>query len=89
MKTSQIFGITLLFILLVFVLAAAANFDHRTVSAQNLSAASLPLQNLTPTPIAGDHSEVGSTDGIVIMGVVLVIVVTVPLLFRRKRKNNK
>jgi uncharacterized ion transporter superfamily protein YfcC len=86
MKTSHIFGITLLFILLVFLLAVGANFDHHTASAQNLSAASFPLQNPTPTPIAGDHSEVGSTDGIVIMGVVLVIVVTVPLLFRRKRK---
>jgi hypothetical protein len=86
MKTSHIFGITLLFIVLVFVLAAAANFDHRTVSAKNLSAASLPVQIATPTPLSGDKSEVGSTDGIVIMGIVLVVVVIVPLLFGRKRK---
>ena len=85
MKTSHIFGITLLFILLVFMLVAAANFDHPTASTQNLSAAALPRQAATPTPLVEDISEVGSTDGIVIMGFVLVIVVTVPLIFRRKR----
>jgi hypothetical protein len=85
MKTSYIFGITLLLIVLVFVLAAAANFGHPTASAQNLSAAALPRQVTTPTPPIEDISEVGSTDGIVMMGLVLVIVVTVPLIFRRKR----
>jgi hypothetical protein len=31
------------------------------------------------------ESEVGSTDGIVIMGFVLAIIVTMPILFHRKR----
>ena len=86
MKTSYIFGIALIFIVLVFALVAAANFNHPTASAKNLSAASLSMKVATPTPPAGDRSEVGSTDGIVIMGFVLVIVVTMPLLFHLKKK---
>jgi hypothetical protein len=50
------------------------------------SAASLSLQVTTPTPSANDVSEVGSTDGIVIMGIVLVIVATLPVLFHKKKK---
>jgi hypothetical protein len=86
MKTSYIFGIALIIIVLIFVLVAATNFDHPTVSAKNLSAASLSMQITTPTPLVGDRSEVGSTDGIVIMGFVLVIIVTLPLLFHIKIK---
>ena len=86
MKTSYIFGITLVFIVLVFALVAVANFDHPTVSAKNLSAASLSMQITTPTPPTENVSEVGSTDGIVIMGFVLVIVVTLPVLLHRKKK---
>ena len=86
MKTSYIFGITLVFIVLVFALAATANIDRPKASAKSVSAASLSMQITTPTALAGDHSEVGSTDGIVIMGVVLVFIVTVPVLFHRKKK---
>jgi hypothetical protein len=86
MKTSYIFGIALVFIVLIFGLVAVANFDHPTVSAKNLSTASLSMQISSPTPSVGDRSEVGSTDGIVIMGFVLVIIVTLPLLFHRKKK---
>ncbi|MDO9301156.1 MAG: hypothetical protein Q7T89_07225 [Anaerolineales bacterium] len=84
MKTSYIFGIALIFIVLVFVFASE-NFNQPEASAKNLSAASLSMQIATSTPPAEDRSEVGSTDGIVIMGFVLVIVVTVPILFRRKK----
>jgi hypothetical protein len=86
MKTAYIFGIVFVFIVFVFALIAAANFDHPTVSAKNLGAALLSMQITTPTPPAENVSEVGSTDGIVIMGFVLAIVVIVPLLFRRKKK---
>jgi hypothetical protein len=86
MKTSYIFGIALIFIVLIFALVAVVNYDRPTVSAKNLGAASLSMQITTPTPPVGDRSEVGSTDGIVIMGFVLVIVVTVPLLFHMKKK---
>jgi hypothetical protein len=85
MKTSYIFGITLAFITLVFVFASV-NFSKAKSVAQNLSGASFSSQQVvTPSPTAGDESEIGSTDGIVIMGVVLVVIVTTPILFRKKR----
>lgn len=86
MKTSYIFGITLTFIVLVFALVAVANFDYPTVSLKNLSAASLSMQISTPDQPADNVSEVGSTDGIVIMGFVLVIIVIMPVLFRKKKR---
>jgi hypothetical protein len=86
MKTSHIFGIALAFILLVFVLAATANIDQSKVSAKNLGAASLSMQVTTPTPPAQGVSVVGSTDGIVIMGFVIAIIVTLPVLFHKRKK---
>ena len=41
----------------------------------------------TPTPQPEgekDRSEIGSTDGIVIMGFVIVLIVAIPILVRRK-----
>jgi hypothetical protein len=86
MKTSYIFGISLIFIVLVFAFTAVVNVDQPKASARNLSAASLSMQVASPTPPARDSSEVGSTDGIVIMGFVLVTIVTLPVLFHKKRK---
>ena len=88
MKTSPFFGIALIFITLVFVLAST-NFGQPQASAQNLGAASLSMQIPTPTQSGEDLSEVGSTDGIVVMGFVLVAIVTLPLLFHRKGKKRK
>ena len=41
----------------------------------------------TSTPLPEDEkerSEVGSTDGIVVMGVVMVLIIAIPILVRRK-----
>lgn len=83
MKTKNILWIVLLFIALVTVLFITA-FNQPVVSAQNLSAASLALQ-ITPTPATEGVSEIGSTDGIFIMGVVIILIVIVPVLFYKKR----
>ena len=88
MKTSPIFGIALVLITLVFVLASA-NINPPKASAHNLGAASLPMQVPTSTQSGDDLSEVGSTDGIVIMGFVLVAIVTLPMLFHKKGKKRK
>ena len=88
MKTSYIFAIALIFITLVFVFASA-NINPPVASAHTLGAASLPMQIATPTPIGDDLSEVGSTDGIVIMGFVLVMIVTLPLVFHKRGKKRK
>ena len=72
-----------LFIALVIGLVVAT-FDQPVVSAQNLSAAPAALQ-ITPTPAAEGVSEIGSTDGIFIMGAVIVLIVSLPVLFYRKK----
>ncbi|MCZ2128193.1 MAG: hypothetical protein LC099_10530 [Anaerolineales bacterium] len=46
--------------------------------------AALALQQATPTPFA-DASEVGSTNGILVMGVVIVLIIISPLIFRKKK----
>jgi hypothetical protein len=38
----------------------------------------------TSTPQPADESEIGSTDGIVVMGVIIVLIVALPILIRRK-----
>jgi len=39
----------------------------------------------TPTPIEEDISVIGSTDGIMLMGIIISLIVIVPVLFRRKK----
>lgn len=82
MKTTHILGIGFLFIILVFALMIAT-FNPSFAAVQN-TAASISLQT-TPTPIESGTSEIGSTDGIMLMGVIISIIVIVPVLFRRKK----
>ena len=83
MKTKSMIWIASLFIALVIALAVVT-FDPPVVSAQNMGAASISLQT-TPTPAAEGVSEIGSTDGIFIMGAVIVLIVIMPVLFYRKK----
>jgi hypothetical protein len=46
--------------------------------------ASLLVVQATHTPAAQGASEIGSTDGIMLMSVVIVLIVIVPILVRRK-----
>ena len=39
----------------------------------------------TATPQPEDQSEIGSTDGIVIMGIIIMLIVSVPILARRRQ----
>jgi len=53
-------------------------------SLRHTTGAALFLQ-ITPSPQPEvDHSEVGSTDGIMIMGGVIALIVIVPILLKRK-----
>ena len=72
-----------LFIALVIALVFSA-FNQPNASAQNLGAAPVSLQT-TPTPAAEGVSEIGSTDGIFIMGVVIILIVITPVLFHRNK----
>lgn len=72
--------------ILFFILAGAlafATFNPPAVSLQG--SAGFALQ-ATPIPPLDDTSVVGSTDGILIMGIVIVLIVTLPLMLRKKRK---
>ena len=83
MKTTHFFGTTLFFIALVLALVTV-NFNQPSASALNISAASVSIQ-ITQTPLAEDASVIGSTNGILIMGIVIVIIVIVPVLFYKKK----
>lgn len=83
MKTSYIIGISLIFISLVIALSFA-NFNRPSAHALNVDSASLALQD-TPIATVVDASEIGSTDGILIMGIVIVVIVIVPVLFYRRK----
>jgi hypothetical protein len=84
MKTSHIFGLTILVLMVVAGALIASTFSHPIVSAQQFKAG-ISVQ-VTSTPALEDYSVIGSTDGILVMGIVIVIIIITPLIFRRKRK---
>jgi hypothetical protein len=49
-----------------------------------LAGAAFFMMQPTSTPEPKDLSEIGSTDGIVIMGVLIALIIIVPILLRRK-----
>lgn len=72
---------------LVLAIAGAAA-GHAGLAGNERGAAALMLQaTVTPTP--QDVSIPGSTDGIVLMGVIIVLIVLIPILLRRKSWSNK
>ena len=72
-----------LFIALVIALVVAV-FNQPAVAAQNTATASISMQ-ITATAAAEGVSEIGSTDGILLMGFVIVLIVIIPVLVRRKK----
>jgi fatty-acid desaturase len=69
--------------LFVFVLTSA-NFNQSFAQAQSQTNSFTSLQT-TPTPAVEGESVIGSTDGIMLMGMVITVIVTVPLFFHRKK----
>jgi len=84
MKTSQIAGIALLFAFLAAVLITVT-FNQPMASTQNLGVAALHFQ-ITPTPIMDTKSEIGSTEGILIMGFVIILIITLPVIIYKNKK---
>jgi len=81
MKTSYIFGIILLFTGLVLVLIVAV--FNQPAAAQNLNGAPLH-QQITPTPLQDeDASVIGSTDGILVMGFVIMLIIIIPVIIHK------
>jgi hypothetical protein len=70
--------------LLLALFSAAITYPAQSPSLRNSTGAALFFQTTaTPQP-EEDRSEVGSTDGIVIMGGVIGLIVIVPILIKRK-----
>jgi ascorbate-specific PTS system EIIC-type component UlaA len=52
-------------------------------ASQGLHSTAAQILTPTPTPSTGTDSQTGSTDWITLMGVVIVLIVVLPVLFRR------
>lgn len=76
-------GLVALLLITLTLALAASNFISADAFASPTTAGMM-IQLPTPTPIAQNESEIGSTDGILVMGIVIVLIVTLPLLFRKK-----
>lgn len=85
MKTTFTFIVNVLLFIALILLLMQPFFNQPVAAAQGVSAAAITLQT-TPTPQVEDNSVIGSTDGILAMGIVIVLIVTLPLLFRKKKK---
>ena len=79
----SVFGFIIIIIVGLVLAFVLLNFNAQTVSAQNFSAGMI-IQQATPTVAVETASEIGSTDGILVMGIVITLIVTIPLLFRKK-----
>jgi len=85
MKSSRISGIALVLIMIVSGALIFSAFKQPIAAAQDLGSSAVGGQ-VTATPGAADNSVIGSTDGIVLMGFLIVAIVIAPVLIRRKRK---
>jgi hypothetical protein len=63
--------------------SAALTYSTPPFIQGNSATAALFLQP-TPTPEPQGVSEIGSTDGIIVMGVVIALIIIIPILLRRK-----
>jgi hypothetical protein len=78
MRPALIIGLSL-----ILALISAAITCSAQAALPNLSGATLSLQT-SPTPKVKDKSEIGSTDEIVAMGGVIVLIILTPILISRK-----
>lgn len=85
MKIVRRLRFTAILALLFVTTLTLANFEQPAAS--TLVTATLPAAAQTVIPTAADPaSEIGSTSGILLMGIVITLIVTLPLLLRRKRR---
>ena len=64
------------------LLSAALNYATPPAMEGTFSGAAFFMQS-TSTPPPQDLSEIGSTDGILVMGVLIALIVIIPILLRR------
>jgi hypothetical protein len=83
MKTKPIIWISSLLILLLMVLVTV-NFRAAAEPSQSYGSVTISKQ-VTPTTIPAGKSEIGSTNGIFFMGIVIALIAMVPVIVRNKR----
>ena len=69
--------------LVLALFSAALSYSAPPAMQGNLAAAAFFLQPTT-TPEPQDLSEIGSTDGIIAMGVIIALIIIIPILLQRK-----
>ena len=75
---------TILFVLIaLFLIVSGSVLRTVKLSGAELGAAAFYAQ-VTSTSQVEDASEIGSTDGIVLLGIIIVLLVVVPILLQRK-----
>lgn len=84
MKNYYSIGLITLLLIMLIVGFIATNFISADALTSNPATAGMMMQQTTPTPLIINTSEIGSTDGIFVMGVVIVLIVILALLFRKK-----
>lgn len=88
-RTARVFIIIILASLLAMLLTIFTQaLASRATFTQADTDASFFFQ-ATTTPEPEDKSEVGSTDGIIVMGGVISLIIIIPILARRKRWANQ
>ncbi len=69
--------------LVLALFSAALTYSAPPATQGDLAAAALFIQP-TKTPRSEGLSEIGSTDGIIIMGFVIALIIIIPILLHRK-----
>jgi hypothetical protein len=64
--------------------SAALTYSTPPAIEGNFGATAFFIMQPTSTPPSQDLSEIGSTDGIVTMGILIALIVIVPIFLRRK-----
>ena len=69
---------------LLALFSAAISYSTPPAMEGTLGAAAFLVLQSTSTPKPKDLSEIGSTDGIVFMGIIIALIIIIPILLRRK-----
>jgi hypothetical protein len=85
MKAKVSLGIVVFLLATLTLSLALANFHLPVATAQPSFADAAANQVHIATAQAGDDSETVSMDGILAMGIVITLIVTLPMFFRRSK----
>lgn len=85
MKANHFFALTAILLAFLTLLLTFVNFNPPAALAKDSYAHQAAPQQPVPAAQQGDDSEVGSTDGILVMGVVIVLIVTLPLIIQKRK----